>query len=517
LKARYDAVVIGGGHNGLVAACYLAKVGMKVGVFEKRKVVGGAAITEELWKGFRISRLSYSYGLFDPKIVRDLRLVAFGLDIIPSEADVFAPFPDGKHIFIWIDPARTEKEFKRFSERDSRSYGKYLGFWERLYKIMLPLRYKADLSPSDMFDCFERAGAEDDLKRVLFGSVAGLLDEYFESEYVTGALCPRGLIGTFVGPKTPGSGWVLAYHMMGEASGTAGSWGWLRGGMGALSEALAACARSLGVEVMTGRPVSRVLVDGRAYAIELEDGTRVRAKFVLSNADPKQTFLKLVGKRNLEPKFASSVKELRDEGCVVKVNAAIDELPDYTAFPGKLGPQHRAITSIGPSIDYCESAFDDAKSGAPSDHPFLRVGHHSANDPSMAPPGKHVMSIFTQYFPYHLRQGSWDAIRDVIGDRIVNTLAEYAPNIGRSVIHREVLTPVDLEREFSLPKGNIFHSEITPDQSFFMRPVPGWSSYSTPIKGLYLCGSGARPGGGVTGLPGRNAAMAILASAKNRP
>jgi phytoene dehydrogenase-like protein len=512
LRARYDAIVIGGGHNGLVAACYLAKAGMRVVVFEQRKVVGGATITEELWKGFKISRLSYSYGLFDPKIVRELKLIKFGLTIIPSEADLFVPFPDGKHLFVWIDPARSAKEFRRFSERDSRNYAKYLRFWERLNRIMLPLRYRAKLSPEDMFDRFERAGAEDDLRRILFGSVDELLGEYFESEYIKGALCPRGLIGTFVGPKSPGSAWVLGYHVMGEASGTAGSWGWLRGGMGALSEALAACAKSLGVEVRTGQPVARVLVDGRADGVELENGTKVMARLVLSNADPKQTFLKLVGKGHFDRKFADAVEGIRDEGCVVKVNASIRELPDYAAFPGKPGPQHRAITGIGPSIEYCESAFDEAKHGSPSSHPFLRVGHHSANDPSMAPPGKHVISIFTQYFPYHLKEGEWDDIRDEIGDRVIETLSEYAPNIRRSIIHREVLTPLDLEREFRLPKGNIFHAEITPDQSFFMRPVPGWSSYSTPINGLYLCGSGARPGGGVTGLPGRNAAMAIISS-----
>jgi phytoene dehydrogenase-like protein len=512
LRPRYDAVVIGAGHNGLVAACYLARSGMRVAVFERRKVVGGAAVTEELWKGFKISRLSYSYGLFDPKIVKDLSLTRFGLEVIPSEADLFVPFPDGKHIFVWIDPERTAKEFARFSSRDSRSYRHYLRFWERLDRTMGPLKYRQTLEPSDLFERFEKAKALDDLKRVLFGSVSGLLDEYFESDHVKGALCPRGLIGTFVGPKTPGSAWVLAYHVMGEASGTAGAWGWLKGGMGALSESLAARARSLGADVFTGRSVVRVLVDGGAKGVELDDGSKVMSRFVLSNADPKQTFLGLVGKEHLERSFAAAVGSLRDEGCVVKVNAAIRKLPDYAAFPGTPGPQHRGITSIGPTVDYCESAFDDAKHGSPSKHPFLRVGHHSTNDPTMAPPGMHVMSIFSQYFPYNLKTGSWDDIRDDIGDRIVDTLAEFAPNIRGSVVHREVLTPLDMEREFKLPRGNIFHAEITPDQSFFMRPVPGWSGYKTPVRNLYLCGSGARPGGGVTGLPGHNAAMAVLAA-----
>ena len=516
LNTAYDAVVIGAGHNGLVAAAYLARAGMKVGVFERRNVIGGATVTEELWKGYRISRLSYSYGLFDPKIVSDLRLLKFGLKIIPSEADLFVPFPDGKHIFVWIDPARTAKEFRTFSERDSRNYPKYLEFWERLEKTTRPLKYKATMGPSDLFDAFERRRALDDLKIALFGSVSQLLDEYFESEYVKGALCPRGLIGTFVGPKTPGSAWVLAYHVMGESSGTTGAWGWLEGGMGALSAAIAACAKSYGVEIMTGRGVARIVVDGKATGVELDDGTKIRARYVLSNADPKQTFLRLVGKEHLDSSFVAALERIRDEGCVVKVNAAIRELPDYKAFPGGHGPQHKGITGIAPTVDYCETAFDDAKKGVPSRRPFLRIGHHSANDPSMAPPGKHVMSIFSQYFPYHLKSGSWDDLREEVGENILETLNEYAPNMKGSVIAREVLTPLDFEREFSLPKGNIFHSEITPDQMFFMRPLPGWSGYDTPIKNLFLCGSGARPGGGVTGLPGYNAAKVVLAAARRK-
>jgi phytoene dehydrogenase-like protein len=516
LRSRYDAVIIGAGHNGLVAACYLARAGMKVAVFERREVVGGAAVTEELWNGFKISRLSYSYGLFDPKIVRDLRLAKFGLKVIPAEADLFVPFPDGKHIFVWTDADRTVKEFRAFSERDARGYRRYLQLWERLDMTMLPLRYKAEVKASDLFDCFERAGTVEDLRWALFGSVAELLDEFFESDHVKAALCPRGLIGTFVGPKTPGSAWVLAYHMMGESSGTTGAWGWLAGGMGALSEALASCATSFGAEILTGREVSKILVDGRATGVELRDGTKVRAKHIISNADPKQTFLKLVGKEHLEPRFVAAIERLKDEGCVVKVNAAIRELPDYSAFPGGPGPQHRGITSIGPSVDYCQSAFEDAAHGAPSRHPFLRVGHHSANDPTMAPPGMHVMSIFSQYFPYSLKSGDWEDLREEVGDRIVSALSEYAPNVKGSIVHREVLTPADLEREFMLPKGNIFHVEITPDQSFFMRPLPGWSSYETPIRSLYLCGSGARPGGGVTGLPGHNAAKVVLASYRKK-
>jgi phytoene dehydrogenase-like protein len=515
LRSSYDAVVIGAGHNGLVAAAYLALAGLRVGVFEQRAVIGGATITEELWKGYRLSRLSYSYGLFDHKIVKDLRLMKFGLKVVVSDPDLFVPFPDNKHIFIWADANKTAEGFRSFSEKDAKNYHRYLGFWKRLNKIMEPVKYDTHLSPNSFVSIFERAHAIDDLRTLLFSSVSDFLDEYFESEQVKAAICPRGLIGTFVGPRTPGTAYVLAYHVMGESAGETGVWGWLKGGMGALSQAVANCALSLGVEIFTGCDVSRILVDGRARGVKLSDGRKVMARYVLANVDPKQTFLNLVGKEHLDDRLVRDIQRIRDEGCVLKLNAAIEELPNYKALPGKgVRPQHKGITGISPSVDYCERAFDDAKYGKPSRRPFLRIGHHSANDPSMAPRGKHVMSIFAQYFPYRLAKGSWEEIRQTAGDSVIDTLAEYAPNIRRAIIHQEVLTPVDLEREFRLPKGNIFHMEITPDQMFFLRPVPGWSNYRTPIDRLYLCGSGSHPGGGVTGLPGYNAARVVVAEAR---
>jgi len=350
----------------------------------------------------------------------------------------------------------------------------------------------------------------------MFSSVSELLDEYFESEYVKASICPRGLIGTMVGPKSPGSAYILGHHVIGGSTGETGIWGYLKGGMGALSEAIAKSAEGFGAEIFRDTDVTRIKVkDGEVKGIELANGTKIEAKIVVSNVDPKQTFLKLVGKNELDPQFVRGIEKIKDQGCVVKVNVALDELPDYKALPGKtLGLQHKGITSIGPSVDYCEEAFDDAKYGRPSKHPFLRVVYHSANDPELAPAGKHTMSIFSQYFPYDLREGNWDEIKEQVGDNIINTLSEYAPNLKKAVLHREVLTPLDMEREFSLPKGNIFHMEITPDQMFFFRPVAGWAQYRMPIKGLYLCGSGTHPGGGVTGAPGYNAAQAVLADAK---
>ena len=518
MKSEYDVIVVGAGHNGLVSAAYLAKAGLTVAVFEKRPIVGGAAITEEIWKGFKISRLSYAYSLFDPQIVRDLQLEKHGLRIVSTDPDLFVPFPERKHIFIWEDAKKTAQGFEQFSSKDAKSYPKYLEFWKGISELLGPMMLSPPLSLEDFTSVFASLEALEGLKVLMFSSVSDLLDEYFESDYVKAAICPRGLIGTMVGPKSPGSAYVLGHHVIGGSSGETGIWGYLKGGMGALSDAIARSAESFGAEIARNAGVSSIdTQDDEVSGIELSDGTTVRAKFVVSNADPKQTFLRLVGRDKLDQNFVKGIEKIKDQGCVVKLNAALEELPDYKALPGKnLGLQHKGITSIGPSMDYCEKAFDDAKYGNPSEHPFLRIVYHSANDPDLAPSGKHTMSIFAQYFPYNLKKGNWDERKEEVGDNIIDTLSEYAPNIKRAVMQREVLTPLDMEREFSLPKGNIFHMEITPDQMFFFRPAAGWAQYRMPIKGLYLCGSGTHPGGGVTGAPGYNAAQAVLADAKTR-
>lgn len=516
MKEQYDAVVIGGGHNGLVSAAYLAKEGFDVAVFEKRGIVGGAAITEEVWKGFKVSRLSYAYSLFDPQIVRDLKLAEHGLRVVSTDPDLFIPFPDGKYAFIWEDGKKTAGGFEKFSKKDAKRYPEYLEFWKGVSQLLGPLMLSPPPPLEDFVSVFQSPESLVGLKVLMFGSVSELLDEYFESEYVKAAICPRGLIGTMVGPKSPGSAYVLGHHVIGGSSGETGIWGYLKGGMGALSDAIAASATSFGAEIITGKSVSKITIqDSTVKGVELSDGTKIRSKYVLSNADPKQTFLRLVGREHLDTGFVEELEKIKDEGCVLKVNAALDELPDYKALPGKnLGLQHRGITSIGPSVDYCEEAFDDAKYGRPSKHPFLRVVYHSANDPDLAPQGKHTISIFAQYFPYDLAKGNWDEIKEEVGDTVIDTLNEYAPNFKKSIIHREVITPLDMEREFSLPKGNIFHMEITPDQMFFFRPVAGWAAYRTPIKGLFLCGSGTHPGGGVTGAPGYNAAQTVLSDSR---
>jgi phytoene dehydrogenase-like protein len=513
---KFDAIVIGGGHNGLVAAAYLAKEEMKTLVIEKRPVLGGACITEELWPGFRLSRLSYAYSLFREEIVNDLQLRKWGLSLSLHDPFSFVPFPDGKYLFLWNDLQKTVKEIEKFSEHDAQAYGEYSRFWDGVAQIF----DFAFLSPppalADMIGMFQEPDAQEVLRRLMFFSVNDLLDEYFESDHLKAALATQGIIGTMAGPMTPGTAYVLGHHLIGNAEGQRGAWAYVKGGMGGLTDALAKSAKSFGADIIANTGVSKILVkDGKAHGVETEDGRRFESRVILSNADPKQTLLKLVGPDHLDKQFAKKLNDLKDEGCVVKVNAVVKELPDYSAFPGKEpGPQHYGTTDIAPSMEYLERAYHEAQFGAMSREPFLEVAFHSLTDPSLARPGYHTMSIFAQYFPYQLKSGNWEEKREEAGDRIIETLAEYAPNMGDAVVKREVLTPYDMERIFSLPKGNIFHIEITPDQMFSFRPLAGWSQYRTPIGGLYLCGSGTHPGGGVTGAPGYNASKIVISDVR---
>ena len=515
MSSVFDAVVIGGGHNGLVTSAYLARAGLKVAVLERREIVGGAAITEEIFPGFRVSRLSYAYSLFLPRIVRELELEKNGLQLLSYDPDLFVPFPDGRYMFVWNDDNKTAKEIEKFSKHDAKAYFEYLEFWKNMAWLLGPAGEAPPPPLKEFAGMFDTPEAQTLLRYLMFSSAKEILDEYFESEEVKAVFAPRGLIGTMVGPMTPGSGYVLGHHVIGGSTGEQGKWGYLKGGMGGLSNAIAKSAQHLGVNIQTNAQVTKILVREKGTTgVELADGKKLEAKVVVSNADPKQTFLKLVGEEHFDHDFTQNVKKIKDQGCVVKINAALNELPNFKAMPGSPGPQHKGITGIGPTLDYLEQAFDDAKYGRPSKKPMLRVTFHSVTDPDLAPPGKHTMSIFAQYFPYHLSKESWDEIRDEVGENIIETLAEYAPNVKKSILNMEVLTPLDLERMFSLPKGNIFHMEITPDQMLSFRPVPGWANYRTPIHGLYLCGSGAHPGGGVLGTPGYNAAQTILGDIK---
>jgi phytoene dehydrogenase-like protein len=521
---KYDAIIIGGGHNGLVTAAYLARAGRTVLVLERRELVGGCAVTEEIWPGYRVSTGAYLTSLMQERIVRELELERYGYQVDAKDPAFFSAFPDGRHLFMWQDRARTLAEIARFSRHDAEVYPRYEDQLERISQVVegLLLTTPPRFPPTglgDAVDYLKLAGrmrglsARDvvALVKVFTQSAAEFLDEWFESEPVKVTLATDGVIGANGGPRSPGTAYILLHHCMGGVAGHRGLWGFVRGGMGAVSEAIAASARASGTVIRTEAPVSKVLVrSGRAYAVVLESGEEIEGGSIASNLDPKLTFLRLVEERDLDQEFVAAIQHFRIEGTSCKINLAVNGLPEFTAYPGSPGPHHRATMHICPSIDYVERAWDDAKYGRPSDRPLLELTIPTMYDPSLAPPGKHIVGIFLQYAPYTLREGTWDELREPFANRVISLIEEYAPNIRGLIEHRQVLTPLDLERRFGITGGNIFHGEMSLDQMFVMRPVAGWARYRTPIQGLYLCGSGAHPGGGVMGAPGYNCAREML-------
>jgi phytoene dehydrogenase-like protein len=521
---KWDAIVVGGGHNGLVCAAYLAKAGRKVLVLERRHLVGGAAVTEEIEPGFKFTVCSYVVSLLRPWLWRDLELARFGLQLIPLECS-FTPHADGPGLCRWPDPELTRQEIARFSTRDAERYphfGKSLGRLARFARHFIdqPAPEPASLRPSDLMQMLGLGRAlrdlpDDDLelqRKLATMSAADFLDEWFESDALKAPMSCSGIIGTFLGVRSPGTAYVLLHHYMGEIDGASRAWGLARGGNGAVSEAIASSARHFGAEIRTNAAVERIKVEGgRCTGVVLEGGEEIDAKVVVSGCEPRLTFLKLVGEQHLDPTFTAGIKRYKARGSSGKVNLALDRLPDFTSRPGD-GLHLRGDIAVAPSIEYLETAYDDAKYGQYSRRPYLNVVVPSLLDPTMAPPGKHVMSIFVQYAPYDLADGpsSWPQHREAFGDTVVQTLEEYCPGLSSAVIRRQVLTPWDLEQQFGLTEGNIFHGELTLDQILFQRPVAGWARYKTPIGGLWLCGSGAHPGGGVMGAPGGLAARALL-------
>lgn len=525
---QYDAIIIGAGHNGLITAAYLARAGLRTLVLERREVVGGSAVTEEPWPGYKVSTLSYLCSLLQPKIIKELQLERHGFHLYPKDPSFFTAFPDGRHVFFWQDMARTQEELSKFSKRDAAVYPAFeqqlqrISEWvERLLLSTPPnviRRRIGDLIALGRFGLDALRFRDPDLVhlvKLMTQSVRDYLDERFESDEIKATLATDGVIGTNGGPSTPGTAYIMLHHVMGGATGVRGLWGFVRGGMGSVSKAIARAAETRGAQIRTEAAVSRVLLrEGRAYGVALLDGEEMRARVVISSADPKVTFLKLIERADLDAideGFRQQVENIRMEGCSMKINLALDALPDFTALPGsRLAPQHKTTIHICPSIEYVDRAWQDSANGLPSDRPMLEVTIPTAYDDSIAPAGKHIMCIFAQYAPYRLRDADWDSIKDQFADRCIDTLAEYAPNIRESIIHRQVISPLDLEREYSLTGGNIFHGDMTVDQLFFMRPVAGWAQYRTPVRNLYLCGSGTHPGGGVMGAPGFNAAREVL-------
>jgi phytoene dehydrogenase-like protein len=522
MNSTYDVVVIGGGHNGLVNAAYLARAGKRVLVCERRHVLGGAAVTEEVFPGFKFSVASYVVSLLRPEIIRELDLPRQGMEILPLDG-TFTPMPNGDYLWRVNDHAKTRLEIARHSKIDAEAYDDYGRAMVEMGRFVKPMLSMTAPDPTslavkglrDLLSIarrFQKLPIEDKYNQLqlMMMSAADFLDQWFETDVLKATMSASGIIGTFLGVRSPGTAYVLLHHYMGEIDGAFRSWGLVRGGTGSISNAIANAAREAGAEIRTEVPIAKIIVEnGKARGVALENGDEVRAHVVASSVDPRLTFMKMVGNEHLPSDFVEDVRRYKFRGSSGKVNLALDALPTFKSLPGE-GLHLRGAISISPSVEYMERAYDDAKYGRYSRRPYIDIVIPSLTDPSVAPPGKHVMSCFVQYAPYHLKEGTWDEKRDEFGDTVIETLSDHAPNLRNIILHRQVLTPLDIERKFGLSEGNIFQGELSLEQLFFLRPVPGWAQYRTPIRNLYMCGAATHPGGGIMGASGRNAAQKIL-------
>ncbi|MBV9574685.1 MAG: NAD(P)/FAD-dependent oxidoreductase [Acidobacteriales bacterium] len=522
-NSKYDVIVIGGGHNGLVNAAYLARAGKKVLVLERRYVLGGAAVTEELYPGFKFSVFSYVVSLLRPEIIRDLDLPRHGLEILPLDG-TFTPMPSGDYLWRVNDHGKTHREIARHSKTDAEAYDEFGKAMQAMCRFVKPILSMVPPDPSTLNPRalmkllflgkrFRGLDIEDQYNQVqlMTMSAVDFLDQWFETDVLKATMSASGIIGTFLGVRSPGTAYVLLHHYMGEIDGAFRSWGFARGGTGAISNAIADAAREAGAEIRTEAGIASIIVkNGSAKGVVLANGDEIYANVVSSSVDPRLTFINFIEKGNLPDEFLDEISRYKFRGSSGKVNLALDALPDFKSLPG-VGPHLRGAISISPSVEYMERAYDDAKYGNFSRRPYIDMVIPTLTDTSIAPPGKHIMSCFVQYAPYKLRPGTnWDDQKEAFGDNVINTIAEHAPNIKDIILFKQVLTPLDLERDFGLSEGNIFQGELSLEQLFFLRPVPGYAQFRTPIKNLYMCGSATHPGGGIMGAPGRLAALEIL-------
>jgi phytoene dehydrogenase-like protein len=529
VSGRYDAVIVGGGHNGLVSAAYLARAGLRTLVLERRHVLGGAAVTEEIYPGFRYSVASYVVSLLRPEIIRDLQLPRHGLEILPLDG-TFTPL-DGDYLWRVNDHGRTMRELRRWNPVDAEAYEEYGQLMVEMARFIKPILSIVPPDPTGrdprqfgplagLLRTFQRLPEQRQavFVQLMTMSAADFLSQWFTIDPLIATMAASGIIGTYQGIRSPGTAYVLLHHYMGEIDGAFRAWGIPRGGTGGVSEAIAGAARAHGAEIRTEAPVSRIVVrNGRAIGVALDSGEEIQAGSVLSSLDARRTYLDLLEPGTIEADLEEEVRRIKFRGSSGKVNLAVDRLPEFTSLPGE-GEHLRGAISFSASVDDMEQAYDDAKYGHWSRRPYIDMIIPTLVDPAMAPPGKHVISCFVQYAPYHLDPslGTWDDNREALGDAVIDRIAEAAPNIREIILHRQVLTPLDIERRFGLSEGNIFQGELSLEQLFFNRPVPGYARFRSPIRDLWLCGSATHPGGGIMGANGRIAALEVLRSRHRR-
>jgi phytoene dehydrogenase-like protein len=524
IHADYDVILVGAGHNGLVAAAYLAKAGRKVLVLERREMVGGTVVTEELLPGYRFSTLADGAGYLSPEIISDLNLRKHGLEILPSDPLIFAPQPDGTHLTIWHDINRTTQEIAKYAASDAENFPTFVNQMSKFSQVVAGLKNMTppdlpDVGIRDMMELLNIAAPVRGLGRkniaqvirIIPMSVADLLNEWFESDIVKGAIAASAVKNISWGPQEAGTAYMLLYKWSGSNNGLFRSSGQVKGGMGSLAQALSDAAKSFGAEILTNSEVTKIVTqDGQATGVELTNGDQISAAAVVSAVDMRTTFLKLVEPYYLDQKFVKHVGNIKYRGTMARVHFALSKLPKFMAVNGDGEQLLSGHVQIAPSMTYLQKAFDPVKYGHYSDRPYLDIQIPTLTDSSLAPEGKHLMSATVKYMPYHLRQGDWNDLRDKLGQLVIDTIAEYAPDFSQCIEQSRVITPLDMETINYLPEGNMDHGEMTLDQFLWMRPVPGYAQYRAPVGNLYLCSAATHPGGGITGINGKNAARELL-------